>query len=383
VRREISVDRSPDVAATAQVVLAVLGVLAALHFMQTILVPVGLALVLTCVLSPLIQVLRRLLPLSASGAALVLFLILTVLGLFLAFMAADSLEQAAEALPGYAERLAGTLSRHVEDITRSKPYLRGLLPEPGKIDALGDRNGSLLVETLRSRLGEMWTWVAEGLIILVLVVFLLAESEMLTPRVIRFFAPNPGAAAAAERTFQAVICKLRAYLVTYTLLNLALGLAVAVSLKLLGVEFPWALGAITAAASFIPYIGQVVSGVLVVLVALSHSGSLGDALIVAAVYAGLVGLSGYVLLPIVMGRSLDLNGTTVLLACLFWGFLWGLVGLFLAIPITVSLKLILQHTPQYQRWADLMSRDWSGPVPSLAEPLAVEEADAGEVKASA
>lgn len=339
---------------------------------------------LACVLSPFIRMLRRLLPLSATGAAVVLFLILTVLGLFLAFMTADSLEQAAEALPSHAERLAGALSRQVEHVIQSKPFLRGLLPEPGKIDALGDRNGSLLVETLRSRLGEMWTWVGEGLIILVLAVFLLAESEMLTPRVIRFFAPGPGAAAAAERTFQAVIHKLRAYLVTYTVINLALGVAVAVSLKLLGVEFPWALGAITAIASFIPYLGQVVSGLLIVLVSLSRSGSLGDALIVAAVYAGLVGLTGYVLLPIVMGRSLDLNGTTVLLACLFWGFLWGLVGLFLAIPITVSLKLVLQHTSHQQRWADLMSRDWqSPPAPMVVEALTVAAPEAEDVKASA
>ena len=46
-----------------------------------------------------------------------------------------------------------------------------------------------------------------------------------------------------------------------------------------------------------------------------------------------------------MGRSLDLNGTTVLIACLFWGFLWGLVGLVLAMPITVCMKLVFQRSP--------------------------------------
>ncbi len=56
----------------------------------------------------------------------------------------------------------------------------------------------------------------------------------------------------------------------------------------------------------------------------------------AAVYLAVVGVEGYVVTPYVMGRSLDLNGTTVLIACLFWGFLWGLVGLVLAMPITVT-----------------------------------------------
>jgi predicted PurR-regulated permease PerM len=62
-----------------------------------------------------------------------------------------------------------------------------------------------------------------------------------------------------------------------------------------------------------------------------------------------------------MGRSLDLNGTTVLVACLFWGFLWGLVGLVLAMPITVSMKLVFQNVPELNRWAELMSRDWQTP----------------------
>ena len=73
--------RTSDVAATAQVILAVLGVMAALHLMQSILVPVALALLLAALLSPLTRGLRWLLPLSATGAAVVLFLLLAVAGL--------------------------------------------------------------------------------------------------------------------------------------------------------------------------------------------------------------------------------------------------------------------------------------------------------------
>lgn len=360
----MGLDRSSDIATSALVVLAVLGVLVALHLMKVILVPVALALLLACILSPFTTLLRRVLPLSATGAAVVLFLMLSLAGSFLAFLATDSLEQAAETLPTYTERLAGILSRQVEELTRTRPFWRHLLPEPGKIDALGDRNRSLLVEGIQSRLGDMWGFAGEGLMILILLLFVLAESEMLMPRVLRFFAPAPGDARAAERTLLAVIHQIRSYLVTFALLNLGLGLAVAVALWLLGVEFAPALGAFTALASFVPYIGQIVSGLLVVLMSLSQSGSLGDALIVAAVFVALAGLTGYVVTPIVLGRSLDLNGTTVLIACLFWGFLWGLEGLFLAIPITVGLKLVFQHVPRLNRWAELMSRDWQTPVPS-------------------
>ena len=97
------------------------------------------------------------------------------------------------------------------------------------------------------------------------------------------------------------------------------------------------------------------------LIVLGQNGSIGDALIVAAMYLAVLGIEEYVITPLVMGRSLDLNGTTVLIACLFWGYLWGLVGLVLAMPITVSLKVVFQTVPELNRWAELMSLDWQSP----------------------
>jgi hypothetical protein len=99
---------------------------------------------------------------------------------------------------------------------------------------------------------------------------------------------------------------------------------------------------------------------------MGQTGSIGDALIVAALYLAVVGMEGYIVTPLVMGRSLDLNGTTVLIACLFWGYLWGLIGLILAMPITVSLKLFFQTVPELNRWAELMSLDWQSPDPGPA-----------------
>jgi predicted PurR-regulated permease PerM len=123
------------------------------------------------------------------------------------------------------------------------------------------------------------------------------------------------------------------------------------------------LGLFAALTNFIPYIGQIVGGALPTAIALGQTGSIGDALLVAALYLAVVGIEGYVVTPLVMGRSLDLNGTTVLIACLFWGYLWGLIGLILAMPITVSLKLVFQTVPELNRWAELMSLDWQSPDP--------------------
>ena len=137
---------------------------------------------------------------------------------------------------------------------------------------------------------------------------------------------------------------------------------IALALRLLQVKYPLPLGLFAALTNFIPYVGQVIGGSLPTLIAFGQAGSVGDALIVASVYLGAVAIEGYLVTPFIMGRSLDMNGTTVLIACLFWGFLWGLVGLVLAMPIAVTMKLVFQTVPELNRWAELMSQDWQTPA---------------------
>ncbi len=352
---------------TPVVVLAVLAVIAALYLLKAILMPIALAMLLACILSPVTALLRRILPIGPTAAAVVLFLLTVLLGLYLASLAAENLMQATKTLPADVERLAGQASHRLTDMVRDKPYLRGILPEPRTIDQLGDANRTLLTEKLSYALVDLTYWVGQGLIVMILVLFLLAEGEMLSPKVTRFFAVGPGDGQTTERSLVNLTHQIRAYLIARTLINLALGIVFALALRLMGIKFAFGLGLFAALANFIPYVGQVLGGSLATLVTFGQSGDPGDAFIVTAIYLAVVTVEGYVVTPYVMGRSLDLNGTTVLIACLFWGFLWGLTGLVLAMPITVSLKLIFQSVPELNRWAELMSRDWQ--TPEVTKPL--------------
>jgi AI-2 transport protein TqsA len=234
----------------------------------------------------------------------------------------------------------------------------------------------MLIDQLSYGLTDLTTWVVQGLIVLVLVVFLLIESQMLTAKVVRFFARTPDEARAASEMLGQITRKIRAYLIARTLLNAGLGIAVALGLWALNVHFAFILGLVAALTNFVPYIGQIIGGALPALIALGQNGSIGDALIVAAMYLAVLGVEEYVITPLVMGRSLDLNGTTVLIACLFWGYIWGLVGLVLAMPITVSLKVVFQAVPELNRWAELMSLDWQSPD-AIGLPHETAEAGAG------
>src|SRR5260221_41162 len=82
----------------------------------------------------------------------------------------------------------------------------------------------VLSESLTYGRAHVSAWVAQGLIVLILVLFLLAESDMLTPKVIRFFAGTPGDAAASEQTLKDLTRQIRSFLLARTLINLALGL---------------------------------------------------------------------------------------------------------------------------------------------------------------
>jgi len=359
------------------VVLAVLGVIAAIWALKTILMPMVFALVLTCILSPAASFFRRRFRYRPLGA-LFLFVLLVLCGLYVASLTAESLVRATYTLPSDIERLAGQVSGRITDLVRDQPYLRAVLPEPGTIDRLGDTNRALLIDKLSYGLADFTTWVAQGFIILVLVIFLLIESEMLTAKVIRFFARSPAETRAASHVILHVTRKIRAYLIARTLINAGFGVVVALALWALGVHFAFVLGLIAALMNFIPYVGQMIGGSLPTLIALGQSGSIGHAVVVALVFLAFVGVEGYIVTPLVMGRSLDLNGTTILIACLFWGYLWGLAGLVLAMPITVSMKVIFQTVPELNRWAELMSLDWQSSAETAAAAPQVHEHETGE-----
>jgi AI-2 transport protein TqsA len=366
------VERTGRYADAAQVVLAVLGVVAALYFLKPILIPIALALLLAAMLSPITGLLRRILPVSPTGAALILFILATVLGLYAASLTAQSLIEAAESLPADVERLAGRLSGRISDLSRDHPFLRHILPEPVTIDLLGDTNRNLLISNLRYGLADLMSWIVQGFIVLVLVLFLLAESPMLSRKTIHFFARSTKDARSAEMTLRSLNLQIRRFLLTRTLINMGVGLAVAAALGAIGVKFAVALGVFACLTNFVPYVGQVIGGALPTLVTLAQFESVGGAVLVAAIYTAVVLIEGYIVTPYVLGRSLDLNGTVILIACLFWGFLWGLVGLVLAMPITACLKLVFQAVPDLHRWAELMSRDWTSPPPVTLEEIDVD-----------
>jgi AI-2 transport protein TqsA len=138
--------------------------------------------------------------------------------------------------------------------------------------------------------------------------------------------------------------RVRKYVITKTLISLLTGILVFFVLQMCGIGYAAAFGAFAFALNFIPNVGSIVACVLPIPVVLltpdiSTTRTILAIALPAAVQVGV----GNVLEPKIMGQSLDLHPVTVLLSLMFWGMIWGVAGMFLAVPMTAVMKIIMER----------------------------------------
>jgi predicted PurR-regulated permease PerM len=144
-------------------------------------------------------------------------------------------------------------------------------------------------------------------------------------------------------------------LVTVTVINCSLGLAVGAAVGFFGLPNPAMWGAMVALLNFVPYFGALSGIIFMTLGAILSFDSLSYALLFPAVYLALATLEGNFITPMVMGRSLTLNPVLVILSLLFWGWMWSIVGIILAVPILAAFKIFCSHIEQMEPLAEFIS----------------------------
>jgi predicted PurR-regulated permease PerM len=139
-----------------------------------------------------------------------------------------------------------------------------------------------------------------------------------------------------------------------TLVNLFEGTMIGLGLALMGMPNPLLWGVLAFFANYIPYIGAMIAGTIVTVVALVSFDSASHALIAPMIYFG-VNFADNFIAPYVMGKRLVLNPLVVFVAVMFWGWIWGIIGVLLAVPITMTLKIICDHSPLLAPYAELLT----------------------------
>jgi AI-2 transport protein TqsA len=312
---------------TAAVVVIISGMRAA----QPVLVPLALAAFLTVISMPLLALLRRFRVPTMLAIPLVLLLVVGML-FAIGAIATNSLLEIRVAMPRYVERFE-ILFRDAQTLLTTHRVLDQQAIDEIVISPTWIVN--IATGLFRGFAGFMSMTVLIGLITL----FLLAEVAGL-PRKLR---AAPGQANADLNRYGRIIAEMQRYLAIKTLTSLSTGILVGTWAVIIGLDFPlfWGLSAFL--LNYVPTIGSLVAAVPAVLLALLQLG-VGGALLAAGGYLFVNIMIGNLIEPAVMGRGLGLSPFVVLASLLFWGWVWGPVGMLLSLPLTMVIKILLENS---------------------------------------
>ena len=369
-------------------ILLLLAGVVALHLAQSVIIPLLIALMLAAVLGPAAAWLHRGLKIPWSLACLTVIVGLLLFNVLLTFIFSVAVARVASGLPSYTDeqgfrKLYRKMVEKVEAVSPVPIDEKLDPPDPDNPDKLAneDRVIQWLREASPRVMGDVakvttnWLW--EGIVIGFILLFLLLEGRMLARRVVAIFGPSPEVQAKAGEVLTAMATQVRVYLVNRTLLNFALAIVMGTVYWSFGLS-QWGTWAfLLAILNYIPYLGPIIAGLPPFVDAFVTAGP-GAAITVTIIYGIVVTVEAYFAFPVFLGRSMDLNATTVMLACLFWDLVWGTTGLFLVMPIMAGIKAMLYHMPEGRPWADLMSTS-----DEPAKPVLIPRPESGNGKSAA
>jgi predicted PurR-regulated permease PerM len=204
---------------------------------------------------------------------------------------------------------------------------------------------------LLERLGSLYTFLIAATFVPFLVFFMLAAKRRAWHATMQLF--PPGERTQVKETLADVTQVLRSYVVGTALVGLIMVIASWLFFWVVGLEFPFLAGLVSGMLNLVPYLGVVLSWMPPLLIGLRQYHELGPFVGIFAMLAFLHLISLNFLIPALIGWRVRLNALALTMSLLFWGWLWGAVGLLLAIPITAVIKVICDHVESWQpvgRW---------------------------------
>lgn len=205
------------------------------------------------------------------------------------------------------------------------------------------------------------TVLSDGLMILLYLVFMVAGQEAFPSKVRMAFPTEQGSLVLA--LFHTLNTKVRKYLIVKTAFNILNGLVTWGILELFGVDFAPLIGLLAFVFHYIPNLGSIISTVIPAVLFLLQTRDVPNVLLLSAVLTVAHNVIGNAIEPKVMGDRLDLSPVVVLFSLIFWGWMWGIVGMVLSIPIMAVAKALLESVDSTRPLAILMG---SGPPSETA-----------------
>jgi predicted PurR-regulated permease PerM len=321
--------------ATVGIFVLLLGI--CLYFCRPLLLPVVAALVIGTTLAPIVKGAAR-----HRISPWVTAIALGALLLALAGTAVTLLSKPVSDWIAKAPDIGATIKHKLYVLDRPLTALRELqevlLPSPGNAVAVESSQLGIVTPVV----AFVTPAVIQITLFFVTLIFFLATQINFRRYMASFFTTREGKLRFIRITNH-IEDHLATYIATVTLINFGLGVVVAIGAWLFGLPNPVILGLVAAVLNYIPYIGPACMTVILLGVGLVTFPSLGYALVPAAAFVGVATIEGQLITPTVLGHRLTLNPLAVLLALAFWAWLWGPMGAFLAVPLTIVLLVTMTH----------------------------------------
>lgn len=356
-----------DVRSAALTIVAVTVVAWVLHVASVIFVPLAFAILLSYVLDPIVAGLTRWKVPRALGAFVVMLALAGAVG-WTGWVLSDEAMGIVERLPEMAERVRTALARapgkSATPVKKVQEAAEELERAAAEATATPAPKGVTRVQIEEPTLGlrdylvaGSWGLLAfsgQALVVFFLALYMLASGDLFKRKLVRLAGPSLSSRKVTVQILDEINSQIAWFLFQRAVVSLVVAVATWLALRAFGLEHAafWGIGA--GVANTIPYIGPVVIAVGVSIAAFMQFDNLALTGAVAGVTVLITSLEGYLLTPWLTGRLARMNEVAVFTGLLFWGWLWGIWGMLLAVPLMMVLKTVCDRVEDLKPVGDLL-----------------------------
>ena len=321
-------------------IAGIIVILAGLKAAETIVIPIMLALFVAIISTPFLRSLAKH-GVPPSLAVLIVLSVLIIFGGALVMIVSQSIDAFLTRLPLYQSRLQNLIVDWLPHLERwDIPVNREMV--------MNHLNPSQMMGWVGSALAGIGSLLTNLFLVIFIVIFILMEGAGFSDK-LKVALPNADKSISDAHGFMKQVNQ---YLMIKTTISFITGVLVTIWLWWLDVDFPVLWGLIAMLMNYIPNVGSLIAAVPAVLLALVQLG-LGDAMFVILGYVVINVIMGNLIEPRFMGKGLGLSPLVVFLSLILWGWLFGPVGMFLSIPLTMIVKIALEQNPS-TRWIAIL-----------------------------
>ncbi len=320
------------------------------YFASSVVMTLLLSVLLAYLLDPFVEWLERWRISRAIGSLLVLLVALSLVA-GLGYLVFDRADHFVKDWPKYSAVLKQATAAVDRRLEKLEARVSEITPEQrGRVAVRVEEQRPVRSWLLRG-LGSLYSALLPATFMPFLVFFMLAAKHNVWHATLQLF--PIAQRTRVKLTLDEVSVMLRSYVLGNALVAIILALASWAFFWMMDLEYPFLAGVVSGLLNLVPYLGSMLAWLPPFVIGLSQWRTVGPFLIVAIVLSVLHLIAINVLMPALVGRRVHLNALAVTLALLFWGWLWGGVGLILAIPITATLKAVCDNVEGWQpvgRW---------------------------------